>query len=217
MQFDDRKLNSSGPETETGIFCRGESMWPLFRPGDRIRFVPCCVEELKKGDVILFIPPGQKERVVHRVLSTGPGGVRTKGDANLCRDSWGLFHETIVGRAMAVERNGRVIPVSGGVRGHLLGLLIHVLRKSDHFASYVLNPSYRVLARTGLFRALLPHSLRPKVIEFERDGAKEMCLVMGSNIVGRRRAGEERWIIRRPYRIFVDEQGLPEGEKGRSR
>jgi hypothetical protein len=51
--------------------------------------------------------------------------------------------------------------------------------------------------------------LRPRVIEFERDGAREMQLVLGRRIIGRRSAGKAGWTIRRPYRILVDEQALP--------
>jgi hypothetical protein len=36
-----------------------------------------------------------------------------------------------------------------------------------------------------------------------------MQLVLGRRIVGRRAVGTGVWIIRRPFRIFVDEQALP--------
>jgi hypothetical protein len=191
------------------VFCRGESMRPLFRPGDRVSFVSCRAGDVRQGDVIIFTPPGQEERVVHRVVSTGPGGIRTKGDANPYRDVWYLRQEDIVGHAVSVERGGRVITVAGGFAGRLLSAFIRAFRKSDHLASHVLNPCYRGLARSGLFRALLPAALRPRVITFERDGAREMQLVIRSRIIGRRPAGADSWTIRRPFRIFVDEQALP--------
>ena len=40
--------------------------------------------------MIISTPSAQKERVVHRVVSTGPDGIRTQGDANPYRDAWGL-------------------------------------------------------------------------------------------------------------------------------
>lgn len=184
-------------------------MRPLFRPGDRIHFAPCRIEELRRGDVIIFLPPGKQERVVHRVVSTGPMGIRTKGDANSYRDVWELQQVDIIGRAVAVERGGKVTPVAGGIAGRLLSVFIRALRKSDHLASHVLNPCYRGLARSGILRALLPSALRPRVITFERDGAREMQLVLGRRIIGRRPAGARAWSIRRPFRIFVDEQALP--------
>jgi len=192
------------------LFCRGESMRPLFRPGDRIHFAPCRIEEVRQGDVIIFTTPGQVERIIHRVVSTGPDGLRTKGDANPCRDTGNLRQEDIIGRAVSVERGGRAIPVAGGLAGCLLAALIRAFRRSDHLASHVLNPCYRGLARSGLFRALLPPALRPRVITFERDGAREMQLVLGRRIIGRRPAGAGSWTIRRPFRIFVDEHSLPQ-------
>ncbi len=192
-----------------GLFCRGESMRPLFRPGDRIHFAPCRIEDVRQGDVIIFTSPGQAERIIHRVVSTGPDGIRTKGDANPYRDTGNLRQEDIIGRAVSVERGGRAIPVAGGLAGRLLAALIRAFRKSDHLASHVLNPCYRSLARSGLFRAFLISALRPRVITYDRDGQREMQLVLGRRIIGRRPAGTAAWTIRRPFRIFVDEQALP--------
>jgi len=191
------------------LFVKGDSMRPLFRPGDRIVFVPCRAEELRRGDVIIFAPPRRRERVVHRVVSTGPGGIRTQGDANPYRDPEEVRQEVLVGRAVSVERKGRLIPVRGGLAGHLSVACIRTLRRCDHLASYVLCPCYRALARCGLFRVLLPPAFRPRVVTFERDGSREMQLVVGRRIIGRRSAGSGTWTIRRPFRIFVDEQALP--------
>lgn len=191
------------------LFCRGESMRPLFRPGDRIRFISCRAEEVRPGDVIIFVVSGQTERVVHRVISTGPDGLQTRGDANPHADGWIVRQADLVGRAVEVERRGKLMPVAGGLAGRLLAACIRTARWADHLASYILNPCYRGLARCGICRALLPTSLRPKVITFERDGAREMQLVLGRRIIGRRPAGTGTWSIRRPFRLFVDEQSLP--------
>ena len=53
-------MSETGEKASGAVFCRGESMQPLLRPGDRIVFVPCRVEELKRGDVIIFMPTGAK-------------------------------------------------------------------------------------------------------------------------------------------------------------
>ena len=102
-----------------------------------------------------------------------------------------------------------MIPVACGLAGRLLSAVMHSLRESDHLASHVLNPCYLGLARSGLFRALLPPALRPRVITFERNGQREMQLVLGRRIIGRRPVGAGAWTIRRPYRLLVDEQILP--------
>jgi signal peptidase I len=95
-------MSETGEKANGAVFCRGESMRPLFRPGDRIHFAPCRIEKLRRGDVIIFAPPGQEERVVHRVVSTGPAVIRTKEDANPYRDageaaaSAGIYGECVM-------------------------------------------------------------------------------------------------------------------------
>lgn len=194
---------------EHEVFCRGESMRPLFQPGDRICFEPCRIEDLRRGDVIIFKAPGQEERVVHRVVATDTARIRTRGDANLSRDAWEIRQDDIVGRVVSLERGGRVRPVAGGFPGRLLSAYIHAFRKADHLASHVLHPCYRIMVRSGLVRTLLPPALRPRVIMFERDGQREMQLILGRRIIGRRPAGSGSWTIRRPFRIFVDEHSPP--------
>jgi signal peptidase I len=192
-----------------GIFCRGGSMRPLFHPGDRVNLAPCVVQNTRPGDVIVFNAPGESTRIVHRVVAISAAGVRTRGDANDRDDRWQLSLDEIIGRVLSVERKGKVIPVAGGLVGCLLGASIHAFRKADHLASYILHPCYRNLARSGIFRALLPSSCRPRVISIVRDGQQEMHLVMGRRVIGRRPAGGAGWTIRRPFRIFVDESSLP--------
>jgi len=191
------------------VFCRGESMSPLFRPGDRILFAPCRIEDLSRGDVIIFNAPGQEERVVHRVITTGPAGIRTKGDANLSRDSWELRQEHIIGRAVSLERRGRMIGVWGGGAGHLAARILGMLRRLDHRSSWVLHPLYHCLSRSGIARRFVPLSMTPRIINLKRQDGTEKQLLMGKKVIGRRLPGETAWRIRRPFRLFVDERTLP--------
>jgi hypothetical protein len=52
--------------------------------------------------------------------------------------------------------------------------------------------------------------MRPRVISFNRDAGAELQLVMGRRVIGRWLEGKSGWNIRRPYRLFVDEESLPE-------
>ena len=59
------------------------------------RVVP--VDDLRPGDVITYQPPssaGVDGMVTHRVVSVGPGGIATQGDAEPAPDSWRLPPET---------------------------------------------------------------------------------------------------------------------------
>jgi signal peptidase I len=191
------------------IFCKGTSMLPLFRAGDILRVRPCDVRGIRKGDVIVFTPPGESTQIVHRVIERMPDRVRTRGDGNPLPDSWVLSSGHILGRVVSCKRAGRSVPVIGGLGGHVLVRAVQLLRKADHHSSAVLHPVYRFLARSKVARRLIPSSLTPRIITLQRQEGREMQLLMGRTVIGRRQAGQRGWTIRRPFRLFVDEQALP--------
>lgn len=202
-----RKKNQSGGVRE--MFCRGLSMAPSFCSGDVVEVLPCDPSEIRKGDVIAFRPPGQDRCFVHRVVSTGPGGIRTRGDSLDSDDSWPLGGEHILGRVVACRREGRRRPVRGGLAGRIGFLLGRAARRLDHRLSAFLQPPYRFLAGLEIFRRILPEGMRPRVVVFRCDGDARLTLIMGKRVIGRRLPGQARWEIRRPFRLFVDERGLP--------
>lgn len=54
---------------------------------------PVPVGDLRVGDVITFRPPAAADAdgfVTHRIVSIGPAGIRTRGDAEPVRDPWVL-------------------------------------------------------------------------------------------------------------------------------
>jgi hypothetical protein len=190
-------------------FFYGFSMGSVFRDGDRLFVEHCKVSEILRGDVVMFAAPGTELRIAHRVVAVGPDGIRTKGDANPGVDPWLLNGEDLIGRVAAFERKGRVRPVAGGLRGRLRALRNRLIRRADHHSSKVFHPVYRALSRNGVFRWWLPASLSPRVLTIRRDTGEEMQLLMGNRVIGRKKVGENGWQIRRPFRIFVDEQALP--------
>ena len=190
-------------------FFHGASMKGAFRDGDRLFIESCEVADIREGDVVVFIAPGGDHRIVHRVLAVGADRFRARGDANPGADPWLLDKENLIGRVTAYERNGRLHPVAGGRRGRLHALVTRTIRRVDHHSSSFLHPIYRSLSRSSILRRLVPGSLRPRVIVLRKEGDTEMQLLMGRRVIGRRTAGGSGWTIRRPFRIFVDEEGLP--------
>lgn len=107
------------------IFYAGGSMWPTFRPGDRLELEECDARALRPGEVVVFRGgnggPLRAEReaeaasrlVIHRVLSVtesnGSVRVRTQGDCSRFPDpEWP--GERLVGRVV------EVLPVRGKPR-----------------------------------------------------------------------------------------------------
>jgi signal peptidase len=104
------------------------SMRPVFQPGDLVVTQPEPVSSLRQNQVIEFVPPGQTQPYMHRVIRlTRTGGatyIVTKGDANRVADPWGRIWL----RAKTIYKLTAVIPKLGWVvtipRGTLMLVLL---------------------------------------------------------------------------------------------
>jgi signal peptidase len=188
----------------------GSSMNPTLMPGVRLDVSAYQGQKIRKGDVIVFVPPGGDSKIVHRVTSVNSDGIRTRGDNRKHEDDWVLRRENILGRVVATQRNNRRRRILGGPLGRLFALTVRVIRAIDSPLSYLLRPAYSELAKVSIFTRLLPVQMRPRVVSFEQAAGKELQLLMGRRVVGRWLPGMTRWYIRRPFRLFVDEESLPQ-------
>lgn len=188
----------------------GSSMNPTLMPGVRLDVSAYHGQKIRKGDVIVFVPPGGDSKIVHRVTSVNSDGIRTRGDNRKHEDDWVLRRENILGRVVATQRNNRRRRILGGPLGRLFALTVRVIRAIDSPLSYLLRPAYSELAKVSIFTRLLPVQMRPRVVSFEQAAGKELQLLMGRRVVGRWLPGMTRWYIRRPFRLFVDEESLPQ-------
>ena len=191
------------------VFYRGSSMAPVFQTGDRMRVVSCDEAELRRGDIIVFKPPGEDRLVVHRVVERGPGGIRTRGDRSSLEDPWVLKGEHIRGRVVSFERGEKSHAVRGRIAGLLHAAAMRGMQRPDRCLSNILHSLYHRLSQMGVFRRLLPISVAPRIVTFGRPDGTDMQILMGRQVIGRCVAGTG-WVIKRPYRLFVDERSLPD-------
>ena len=194
----------------TSINYIGPSMNPTLQPGDRLRVIPYNDKKIRRGDVITFVPPGGDSKIIHRVVSVDLHGIRTRGDNCNEMDQWVLNRDQILGRVVNVQRGKRRLSVFGGPMGQLFAVTIRALHVIDSTASSLLRPGYDRLARVGIFKRWLPAQMNPRVISYDRPAGTELQLLMGRHVVGRWLPGKSGWNIRRPFRLFVDEESLPE-------
>ncbi len=187
----------------------GPSMKPTLKPGDRIIVVPFDGKDILRGDVIVFIPPGDDIKVIHRVIQVGLEGIKTRGDNCNRSDPWLLSPDNILGRVVYVQSQHGRRRVLGGSFGQLYCAALSVIHKMESIVTSFFRPVYNCLARAGIFRRLLP-DWRPRVIMFSRPGGAELQLLMGRKVIGRRLPGRSRWQIERPFRLLVDEKSLSE-------
>jgi len=97
----------------------GASMRPLLRDGEEVRIVPARAEAIRVGDIVLVRTKGGA--ALHRVIAIDARAatLRTKGDGERMADG-ALPLGAVVGRADAVLRHGRWVPLDTPVR-RLLG------------------------------------------------------------------------------------------------
>jgi signal peptidase I len=188
----------------------GPSMKPTLKPGDRLRVSPYRSQQIRRGDVVVFVPPAGTANIIHRVIYAGSEGIKTRGDNCNQVDQWVLSPDCILGRVVCVRRRHRWLRVYGGSLGHLLGVTNRTINGIYQRVSGLLHPAYEWSAKTGMFRRLLPAQMTPRVISFARPEGTELQLLMGRWLIGRRLPGRSRWHIRRPFRLFVDENSLLE-------
>jgi hypothetical protein len=190
----------------------GSSMNPTLRPGVLLHVRAYHGQKIRRGDVVVFMPPGRNSKIVHRVTSVNSDGIRTRGDNCNYEDGWALSPEHILGRVVSAQRGNRRLRVFGGPLGHSFAMVIRAIKGIDSILSSLLRPFYERLARGDALCQCLPSRMRPRVVGFIRDEGTELQLVMGRRVIGRWSEGKSGWNIRRPFRLFVDEGALPENE-----
>jgi len=188
----------------------GSSMNPTLKPGDRLFILPYAGQRIRRGDVVVFVPPRGDSKIIHRVVSVHSQGIRTRGDNNNELDQWFLSPEHVLGRVVWAQRKNIRRRIFGGPPGQLLAAILRGIHAIDSYVSFLLRPAYDELAKGGIFIRLLPAKMRPRVVSFDRAAGKELQLLMGRRVIGRWLPGMSRWHICRPFRLFVDEESLPE-------
>lgn len=114
---------------------RGRSIWltaqgPCMRPWifsrDRVLLEP--LDEAHWGDVVVL--SGDRSLLVHRVVETRAGEVRTRGDLSAHDDGW-VESDQVLGRVTRVKRTGgREWPLDGLAVGAAGGLAAPLLRRA---------------------------------------------------------------------------------------
>jgi signal peptidase I len=184
-------------------------MNPTLREFDVLEIVPYGERMIQVGDVIFFKSPANEQFIVHRVSKITQEGIHTRGDNNPADDPYLLHRHDIEGQIIAAWRGGKQQRVLGGVVGYLLWQLNRVRCSCTHYIVAHLRPFYHSLAESGIVCRLLPFHFQFRIVNFQTNGSSSLRLLLGKRVVGWYDHEREQWQIRRPFRIFVDEQFLP--------
>ncbi len=203
------KLSSTPDDSVKYIIYTGPSMNPTLKSLDRLQVIPYNCRKIRRGDVIVFIHPEGKHKVIHRVISVELQGIRTQGDNNNNIDLHLISPNKVIGQIVYAYRGSKRLYIYGGPLGQLFILIVRVIRKIERRVSALLRPIYHWLSQLGIFKRWTPVFLKTQILSFNRPAGTELQLLMGNRVIGRRLAGKNQWWIKRPYRLFVDESSLP--------
>jgi signal peptidase I len=199
------------------IIYTGSSMNPAFKNGDMLYIAPYESRKIRCGDVVVFLSPKDDRQVVHRVFSVDSPRIKTCGDKADKADPWVLSPDKILGYVTYVRRGKKQRKVHGALRGQLFGMAVKGINEVKAKMTPPLKPVYGWLCRNGLIRRLLHGILKTKVLSFDRPDGKELQLLLGSHVIGRRYPGYSQWQIKPPFRLLVDEKALRKVELEESR
>ena len=204
-----KPVESTEPKRTTYI---GPSMNPTLKSGDWLQIIAYNGQKIRRGDVIVFIPPEGNSKIIHRVISLDSKGIKTRGDNCNHIDPWVLSPDQILGRVVCAGRENRRWRVVGGLRGFIWITTLKAIRSVYSSLAYLLRPAYHWVVKNGVLREWRSAQIKTRVISFKRSDGTELQLLMGRRVIGKLLPGMTRWRIRRPYRLFVDEETLPENK-----
>lgn len=108
---------------EIWVMASGQSMFPTIHNADDVLLSPMR-RGVRRGDVVL-VPLGPR-LMLHRVVSTAPSSITTRGDARAADDR-PMAPEDVLARAIAVRRQARVSTLVPTLRFGVAPLLRFVL------------------------------------------------------------------------------------------
>ena len=180
-------------------FYRGRSMRTTFQPGDCIIFEEVPLDQLKKGDVIVYSSDSVPEMdVVHRIIDTGEDFIEVKGDDNPEGTIEKVPFQRVLGRVVAVEREGqRRKSVTGGKRGSLWAGFV----SREGIPRKVARCFYSLLNYSGVVRLFW----RPEIetIHLSTDAESVVRLVSGGKTVGKWCEERKILVLRKPWDLVV--------------
>ena len=188
------------------VALHGTSMLPTLREPSLLEVAQPGGSPLRVGDVVCFRSGGI--RVVHRIISMEPGGIRTQGDNCPERDPHLLTHNQILGRVIASYRGRTRRTVRGGSIGRGVARVARLRRVVGAAAGPHLHQAYLHLAQSGLCQAtwswLTPRTVRPRVVRFG-DGLLGIDkVVLAGREIGRVDSLHQRWTAQRPFHLIAD-------------
>jgi signal peptidase I len=194
------------------MFYTGPSMNPTLRASDILHIVPYKHRTIRLGDVVVFVPSEGGRPIAHRAVSKDIHGMLTRGDNNTRVDPCVLEPSRIIGKVMFAQSGDKWRRIYGGTVGRVIGNLMNLRTLIDRRLSDILDAKGQGPNRLKMVGTWIMARMQTRIVRFSAQGGSELQVLLGSHLIARLPAGRDRWVIRRPFRLFIDEALLPIGD-----
>jgi phage repressor protein C with HTH and peptisase S24 domain len=104
----------------------GDSMYPLIRSGDYLVVAPVELARVSVGEIVLTLTA--RGLTAHRVMTIDGATLTTRGDNSLTADA-AIAAPQLLGRVVAIERNGRSLAPGGAMKAAVIRALRKLRRR----------------------------------------------------------------------------------------
>lgn len=203
----DRKFWDRNPSCL--IFSEGESMYGTIKPYDRLLVKPySSCENVREGDVIAFLPPGETKIMVHRIVRIDiEGRIWARGDNNYTNDPWPLVRDNIIGRITYAYRGKNKLRIYGNLAGRWQGFFTRLLKYIFRYTRSLLILLHCLTAIRRLVSTFISFFIRVRPFTISASDF-ELHILLGKEVIGRYIARNSKWYIHRQYLTLIDIEQL---------
>ncbi len=187
----------------------GKSMNPTLRDLDVVEFVSIPLSQMHKGDVIVIKRQEHpEERIIHRIISISPEGIRTQGDNNDRIDPWILLPSEIEGIVISAWRGKRKIKMYSGLPGYCRYIAHRIRLKTTSTGISLIRAPYCFISSNKISR-MTCRFVTLRLVDFSGSDRSEVQVYVGPIYAGRLVKGKNKWEIRPPFHILINPDDFP--------
>ncbi len=190
----------------------GSSMHPLLLQDDVLEWVPVSERLPVPGDIIVFEDPeGSGHLIIHRIVTANPDrSYRTRGDNTLHDDAHPIPLSAVKGVVTGGFREERPMSIPTGSTGMKYHRYAQQRMKVMSGLQGIFSRPYLYVSRHKIFCRILPNQYRQRLVLVSTNEGYDLQVYLGSRLVGWKGENDGRWTIMPPFRLFIDDTGLPE-------
>lgn len=142
-------------------------MWGTFKEGDYLQITRIQINELKRGDVVVF-QGIEGKNIVHRIISIMEEKIYTRGDYNLFFDHRIVDSSMLIGKVTGYYRGNKFFNVANGYCGLLRARQIRIILLFKRKLLVLVNPIYSLIKITRIVPKLWKPNLKTIILDSKK-------------------------------------------------